>query len=291
MLAGVRSGITDTVYFDDLNDSIDLHRFMPMITGKMVVNPKNKDAFILEFKDSPKVAFTSNHAIKKFDASLRRRTWFTAFTDYYHSDDPMRGLKERSPYTEFHKNLIQDYSPDEMNGFYNFMFNCISVWHKLRIRIQPPMKQIEQRNLQRAITDEFIWWAEDWFTAERLDVIVNKDEAFDAYKSTLNRKIQDSIKMQTFKKKLIMYCAYKGWVFNPPELLLSETERQRNDIRRKADGKDLYFFYIDTRKDNEEKLDAASIIDAPPECETLGPGVIGTSAEVGQTDVAQPPFI
>lgn len=291
MLAGVRSGITDTVYFDDLNDSIDLHRFMPMITGKMVVNPKNKDAFILEFKDSPKVAFTSNHAIKKFDASLRRRTWFTAFTDYYHSDDPMRGLKERSPYTEFHKNLIQDYSPDEMNGFYNFMFNCISVWHKLRVRIQPPMKQIEQRNLQRAITDEFIWWAEDWFTAERLDVIVNKDEAFDAYKSTLNRKIQDSIKMQTFKKKLIMYCAYKGWVFNPPELLLSETERQRNDIRRKADGKDLYFFYIDTRKDNEEKLDAASIIDAPPECETLGPGVIGTSAEVGQTDVAQPPFI
>ncbi len=171
------------------------------------------------------------------------------------------------------------------------MFNCISVWHKLRVRIQPPMKQIEQRNLQRAITDEFIWWAEDWFTEERLDVIVNKDEAFDAYKSTLNRKIQDSIKMQTFKKKLIMYCAYKGWVFNPPELLLSETERQRNDIRRKADGKDLYFFYIDTRKDNEEKLDAASIIDAPPECETLGPGVIGTSAEVGQTDVAQPPFI
>lgn len=291
MLAGVRSGITDTVYFDDLNDSIDLHRFMPMITGKMVVNPKNKDAFILEFKDSPKVAFTSNHAIKKFDASLRRRTWFTAFTDYYHSDDPMRGLKERSPYTEFHKNLIQDYSPDEMNGFYNFMFNCISVWHKLRVRIQPPMKQIEQRNLQRAITDEFIWWAEDWFTEERLDVIVNKDEAFDAYKSTLNRKIQDSIKMQTFKKKLIMYCAYKGWVFNPPELLLSETERQRNDIRRKADGKDLYFFYIDTRKDNEEKLDAASIIDAPPECETLGPGVIGTSAEVGQPDREQPPFI
>ena len=294
MLAGVKAGITDTVYFDDLNDGIDLHRFMPMITGKMVVNPKNKDAFILEFKDSPKVAFTSNHAIKKFDASLRRRTWFTAFTDYYHSDDPMRGLKERSPYTEFKKNLIQDYTPEEMNGFYNFMFNCIAVWHKLRVRIQPPMKQIEQRNLQRAITDEFIWWAEDWLTESRLDTIVNKQEAFEAYKSTLNRRIQESIKMRTFKTKLIMYCAYKGWVFNPPELLLTESEKQRNDIRRKVNYEDAYFFYIDTRKDPEDELDAASILGTPPEPEDGGAGVTGTDAAafLGAPDAVleKPPF-
>ncbi len=289
MLAGVRPGITDTVYFDDLNDGIDLHRFMPMITGKMVVNPKNRDAFILEFKDSPKVAFTSNHAIKRFDASLRRRTWFTAFTDYYHSDDPMRGLKERSPYTEFKKNLIQDYTPDEMNAFYNFMFNCIAVWHKLHIRIQPPMRQIEQRNLQRAITDEFIWWAEDWLPNGHLDVIVDIDEAFAAYRSTLNKKIQDSIKKATFKKKLIMFCSYKGWMYNPTELLRSETERQRNDIRRKVNGNNLYCFYIDTRPDRETELDPVSIIGTPPEPDEPGAGGIGTSAE-SFSESSQPPF-
>lgn len=286
MLQGVKSGYTDTVYFDDLNESIDLHRFMPMITGDMVVNPKNNAAFILEFKDSPKVAFTSNHAIRKFDASLRRRTWFTAFTDYYHSDDPMRGLKERSPYTEFRKNLIQDYTPEEMNAFYNFMFNCLSMWHKFHERVQPPMKQIEQRNLQRAITDEFIWWAEDWLTESRLNALVDKHEAFEAYKSTLNRKIQDSIKMRTFKTKLIMFCAYKGWVFNPPELLLTESERQRNDIRRKDGGEDSYYFYIDTRKDPETELDAASVLGTPPE-EDTGRGDSGT----GEPDFSRPPFI
>ena len=246
MLQGVVKGVTDTVYFDDLNELIDLHRFMPMITGKMVVNAKHRDAFVLNFKDSPKVAFTSNHAIKKFDASLRRRTWFTAFTDYYHSDDPMRGMKERSPYTQFRKNLIQDYDEAEMNGFYNFMLNCIRVWHKLHVRIQPPMKQIEKSNLQRAISDEFIWWCEEYFTEDRLNCLVNKHQAFEDYKATLNKKIAYMIKMQTFKNRLQMYCSYKDWIFNPPELLTNDTDRARNDIRRKEKGEVVYYFYIDT---------------------------------------------
>lgn len=248
MLQGVVKGITDSVYFDDLNAAIDLHRFMPMITGKMVVNPKNRDAFILEYNESPKVAFTSNHAIKQFDASLRRRTWFTAFTDYYHSDDPDRGLRERSPYTQFGKNLIQDYTEEEMNAFYNFMLNCIQMWHKLNVRVQPPMKQIEKRNLQRAITDEFIWWCEDYFTEDKLNCLINKQEAFEDYKKTLSPRIAEVIKMQTFKTKLMQYCRYKEWVFNPEKLLISPTDKDRNDIRKKENGKLVYYFYIDTVK-------------------------------------------
>ena len=256
MLQGVVKGVTDTVYFDDLNAAVDLHRFMPMITGKMVVNIKHKDSLILDFKESPKVAFTSNHAVKKFDASLRRRTWFTAFTDYYHSDDPMRGLKERSPYTQFKKNLIQDYNEEEMNSFYNFMINCMVMWKKLRVRIQPPMKQIERRNLQRAITDEFIWWCDDYFTEDRLNCLVNKHQAFDDYRATLNKKIADNIKIQTFKTKLQQYCIYKNWTFNPPSLLRSDTEKDRNEIRRKENNKDVYYFYIDTLKPERLPVDA-----------------------------------
>ena len=125
------------------------------------------------------------------------------------------------------------------------------MWKKLRVRIQPPMKLIEQRNLQRAMTDEFIWWCDDYFTEDRLDCLVNKHDAFEAYKATLNKKIADAIKMQTFKNKLIMYCAYKDWRFNPEQLLLTETERKRNDIRKKSNYEDVYYFYIDTRKDDD----------------------------------------
>lgn len=259
MLQGVERGITDNIFIDDLNSSVDLHKFMPMITGKMVVNPKYVAAFTIDFKDSPKVIFTSNHAIKGFDASLRRRTWFTAFSDYYHADDLQRGLKERSPYTEFGKNLIGDYTPEEMNEFYNFMLNCLAVWQKINIRIQPPMKAIEKRILQRALTDEFLFWAEEYFTEDKLDTLVDKNDAFEAYKATLNPKFAAIIKMRTFKQKLIQYCTYRDWIFNPDRLLTTVSEKERNDIRRKVDNEDRYYFYINTTGESVADIEVPSL--------------------------------
>lgn len=251
MLQGVERGITDSVFIDDLNSNVDLHKFMPMITGKMVVNPKYVAAFTIDFKDSPKVIFTSNHAIKGFDASLRRRTWFAAFTDYYHADDMQRGLKERSPYTEFGKNLITDYSPDEMNQFYNFMLNCLAVWQKIHTRIQPPMKAIDKRILQRSLTDEFLYWAEEYFSDERLNTLVDLNQAFEDYKGTLAPKISQMIKMKTFKMKLIQYCTYRDWKFNPESLLTTPSDKEYNRIHRKVNGESKYFFYIDTSGQND----------------------------------------
>ena len=51
-----------------------------------------------------------------------------------------------------------------------------------------------------------------------------------------------------FKKKLIDYCAYKEWTFNPDCLLLTANEKSRNDIRKKEKGQEKYYFYIDTMK-------------------------------------------
>lgn len=246
MFAGVERNITDHVFFDDLNEFVDLHRFMPMITGKMTVNAKYQNAFVLDYKDSPKVGFTSNHGIKNFDASLRRRTWFTAFSSYYHPEDPMKGLRVRSPYTEFRKNLITDYTPGEMNKFYNFMLSCLQAFLKFRDRIQPPMDQIEKRNIQRAITDEFIWWAEDYFNETRLNCLINKHDAFESYKATLNEKTAKLIKINTFKNRLVQFCQFKEWNFNPSEMLKTETEKERNEIRVKEDGEDKYYYFIST---------------------------------------------
>lgn len=246
MLQGVERGITDNIFIDDLNRNVDLHKFMPMITGKMVVNPKYLAAFTIDFKDSPKVIFTSNHAISGFDASLRRRTWFAAFSDYYHAEDTQRGLREWNPFLEFGKNLITDYTPEEMNMLYNFMLNCLAVWKKIHTRIQPPMKQIDKRLLQRAITDEFIYWADDYFTDEKLNALVDKNQTFEDYKATLQPKFAMMIKPRTFKTRLIQYCTYKGWKFNPSHLKTTPSEIERNDIHRKVNGQDIYYFYIDT---------------------------------------------
>ena len=247
MLQGVERGVTDSIFIDDLNRNVDLHKFMPMITGKMVVNPKYVAAFTIDFKDSPKVIFTSNHSIKGFDASLNRRTWFTAFSDYYHPENQDKGLTERSPYLEFgNKNLISDYNEQEMNQFYNFMFNCLACWQKLRVRIQPPMRAIKKRLFIASVSEEFIYWADEYFTDERLNTMVDKDEVFTAYKATLPPKMAENIKARTFKSKLQQYCAYKKWKYNPSHLLTTPTEQDRNDIIKKVNNEVHYFFYIDT---------------------------------------------
>lgn len=250
ILQQVKKSITDTIYIDDLNNKIDLHRFMNWITGKMEVNAKYSDKITLDYQESPKVSFSSNHAIRNFDNSLKRRTWFAAFSNYYHSDDEIAGMTFRSPETEFHRTLIQGYDAADMNHFYNFMFNCIQTWKKFNVRIQPSMRKLEQRNLQKAMTDEFLWWAEDYFTEAKLNQLIEKQKTFDEYKATLPKNMAEVIKMQTFKNKLQMFCQYKEYVFNPRCLLRTETEKQRNDIRKKVDYSDVYYFYIDTTHNN-----------------------------------------
>lgn len=257
LFQGVVKGVTDTIYFDDVNKSIDLHRFMPAITNKITINAKYAAAVTLEYTESPKISFSSNHAIREFDNSLRRRIWFTAFSDYYHSADPSAKLTLRNPATEFGKNLIQDYTPAEMNDFYNFMLTCMYVYIKHRVALQPPMHDIEQRNIQRQIGDDFIYWAEEFFAVEtRRNAYIKKDEVFEEYKTSLPKRAQDSVKMQTFKKRLIQFCDYKGWVFNPDELLMTESDRKRNEIHRKEGGVDVYYFYIRTTETegDEEKI-------------------------------------
>lgn len=248
LLQKVEVGITENVYIDDLNAGVDLHFFMPMITGDMVVNKKFCPAVIIPFMESPKIAFTSNHAIQKFDSSLRRRTWFVAFSDYYHAENPEKGMRERSPFTEFGKNLIENYTEEEMNEFYNFMINCLQVYKKLQCRIQPPMEYIEKRNMQREMGESFFNWAESYFDNTVTDRFICRKDLVDSYKASLSDQSGKFVSDYGFNKKLKLYCLYNGWTYNPQELLQrrSAAEQKRGEFRKKVNGSDMYFYYIDT---------------------------------------------
>ncbi len=254
LFQGVVKGVTDTIYFDDVDKNVNLHRFMPAITNKMTINAKYAAEVILQYEDSPKVSFSSNHALIDFDPSLQRRIWFTAFSDYYHPERKAENLASRSPLNEFGKNLIQDYTEQEMNDFYIFMMTCMYVYIKYHIALQPPMHNIEQRNIRRMIGDDFIYWAEEYFAVEsRRNTYIKKNEIFEEYKTSLSKRAQDSVKMKTFKTRLIQFCEYKGWIFNPDELLQTESDRKRNEIHRREEGVDVYYFYVRTSGGGEEE--------------------------------------
>ena len=246
MLQGVVKGVTDNVFMDDLNHHIDIHKFMNMVTGDTYVDVKNNAPFTLDYKESPKICFTSNHAISRFDDSLNRRIWFAAFSDYYHSDSKERGLKLRSPRTEFGKDLIDQYTPEEMNHFYTFMLNCISAWHKIHERVQPPMDDIMKRTIAAAIGDDFLWWAQEWFTDSRLNTNVEFKTAYDACKDALSRRASDFMNSRRFKDKLIKFCTYMDWEYNPRDVLKTASDRQNNRITAKMNNEVKYYFYVRT---------------------------------------------
>ena len=241
--------ITDTIFLDDLDSKVPMKTFMNMVTGKMTIDVKHGKGFTMDYTESPKLGFTSNHAIRNFDDSLNRRIWFAAFSDYYHSDSTQRKLKLRSPRTEFGKDLIDQYSPDEMNHFYNFMLTCMVQWHKIHERVQPPMKSIMQRTLVRAMGQDFFDWAEDWFTDERLNTFVDQDVAIEAFSKTISARSQQFMAPKKFKEQMSLWCQYHaedGFVFNPDSIFTNESDRKHQRIHRKENGVDKYYFYVET---------------------------------------------
>jgi len=255
MFTGTRKGVTDSVYIDDLNKNIDMHRLMPAITGKMTVRNLYENKIIIPFEDSPKLAVSSNHSLSSFDNSLRRRVWFLGFSDYYHSEDLPAGLTERSPRSEFGCNIPDDYNETDMNRFYNFMLYCLHTYIKFSVRVNPPMESIERRITQRELGDEFIWWADEYFNEKRLNIDIDKAEAFEAWKiACISPAFHDKARSATLKSKLAEYCRYKKYSFNPADLLVNatETEKARGEKRAYVDGKDIYYWHIRTTNKEDD---------------------------------------
>ena len=287
----VVKNMTDTIFLDDLDSKVPMKTFMNMVTGKMTIDVKHGKGFTLDYIESPKLGFTSNHAIRNFDDSLNRRIWFAAFSDYYHSDSTQRKLKLRSPRTEFGKDLIDQFTPEEMNHFYNFMLTCLVMWHKIHERVQPPMKSIMQRTLVRAMGQDFFDWAEDWFIDERLNTYVDQDEAIEAYCKSIAAVNQRFVKPAKFKEQMKLWCQYhadEGYVFNPDSIFTNASDLKHQRIHKKVNGADHYYFYVDTKGDVIPPGDPAPEggPGAGPEPLPPMPGTLNSSTE----DIDDAPF-
>lgn len=245
---------TDIIHIDDLNSKIDLNRFLPDITGDLVINPKNTSEFVIPFDKAPKFAFTSNHAIKKFDDSLRRRIQFVSFSDYYHSANSESGLKERSPRTEFGRDLLKQYDDHDWNLFYNFMLQCVVAYMRYGL-IEPDMPDINARIRKAQIGLDFLDWADDYFD-DKFNQILDDEVCYLAYKAALSRKEESWAKKKTFTKKVIGWCEIRGYAYNPEWFMQSrsDTERKRGKLNLfETTGQQRYGgFYIENKAAKEE---------------------------------------
>ena len=257
----VEPGKTDVVWFDDLQRGFPLQMMFNTVTGNMTVRKRFKDIVVIPFEDSPITIVNSNHKPADIDRSKRRRAWFLTFSSYYHPEDPNRGIPARKPDMEFGKNIVTDYTPEEMNKLYHFFAQCIQTYMRINERVLPGMDRVEKGMLINGVSQNVFDWMNDYFdeyeeTQNRLNVPIWRNGIFEEFKQVYSRTVQDRITVGTLKEKLQKFCDYKHWVLNPSELYRSQSERERGEYRKGREGKDDFFWYIQTRDLDEETITA-----------------------------------
>ncbi|MCT4636215.1 MAG: hypothetical protein N4A72_00770 [Bacteroidales bacterium] len=187
---------TDYVLVDDADQYLNFKFFFDVLTGEMIVNPKNNKSFEIQFPDVPKFAITSNYTPRNIDSSTEGRLLYTVFSDYYHMKSMHNDyLETRTVRDDIGKNLFfEDYTDKEWNADYNFYLECINFYLSIPspLKIEPPLANVVLRNLRTEMTEHFKNWADVYFSREKedsnLDTFVDRDDAFKNFEAVSNTR-------------------------------------------------------------------------------------------------------
>ena len=111
------SADTQILVFDDVRKHFDFERLFSVVTEGLTLEKKNKDAIKIPFEKSPKIAITTNYAIKGSGNSFARRKWELELHQHYN--------KNFTPLDEFNKLFFGDWNDDEWCAFDNYMIGCL----------------------------------------------------------------------------------------------------------------------------------------------------------------------
>lgn len=239
---------TDYLRVDDCHEYMRFDYFYAMITGEWHINPKNTKSFTLSFQQGPKIAFTSNFAPRNADPSTDRRLLYSVFSDYYHYGPSDSHPEERSPKQEFGLNLFKDFSEEEWNLTLNLGAQFLQAFLSLDHKVNPPMDNINARNLLAEMGGPFKDWADVYFDVNsgKLNAEIAREEVFNhCLEAVKNRKWTAN----KFKKSLAAWCKFQKYVLNPKEMCTDEKQKR---IIRKLDNKTVEMIYIKAVTTNDD---------------------------------------
>jgi len=143
------SADTQILCFDDVRKHFDFERLFSVVTEGLTLEKKNKDAIKIPFSKSPKVAITTNYAIKGKGGSFERRKWELELSQYYNS--------QFTPLMDFRRLLFGDWDDDEWGKFDNYMLGNLQNYLHTGL-IKSKFINLEIRQLSAETCHEFIEW-------------------------------------------------------------------------------------------------------------------------------------
>jgi hypothetical protein len=143
------SADTQILCFDDVKKHFEFERLFSVVTEGLTLEKKNKDAIKIPFSKSPKIAITTNYAIKGAGNSFARRKWELELHQYY--------TKEFTPLDEFGKLMFGDWNDDDWCEFDNYMINCLRNYLRTGL-VKSKFVNLKIRQLSAETCHEFIEW-------------------------------------------------------------------------------------------------------------------------------------
>lgn len=143
------SADTQILVFDDVKKYFDFERLFSVVTEGLTLEKKNKDAIKIPFSKSPKIAITTNYAIKGSGNSFARRKWELELHQYY--------TKAFTPLDEFGKLMFGDWNDDDWCEFDNYMIGCLSGYLHTGL-VKSKFVNLKIRQLSAETAHDFIEW-------------------------------------------------------------------------------------------------------------------------------------
>jgi len=208
---------SENVFFDDIRANMDFEFFFPNITGRWMLNRKGVGRVTLPAETSPKLLFSTNHALNGDGASFRDRQHFIVFSDYYNDN--------HKPTDDFGVLFFDEWDQKQWNLFYNLTALSLQLYFQHGL-VKAPSSDIELRRLRQQMGEDFITWAEEYYAAEVDNDIIDNINL--GQRRARNILFQDFISKHTraarhmtptrFGKCIKWYCKYKGYHFNTSKM-------------------------------------------------------------------------
>ena len=140
---------TQILCFDDVKKYFNFERLFSVVTEGLTLEKKNKDAIKIPFSKSPKIAITTNYAIKGTGNSFQRRKWELELYQHY--------TKSYTPQDEFGKLFFGDWDDDEWCVFDNYMIECLQLYLSEGL-VESEFVNLKIRQLSASTSHDFIEW-------------------------------------------------------------------------------------------------------------------------------------
>lgn len=201
---------TKVVFIDDIRKDFNFELLFANVTGSWTINYKSGGRVTLDFSRSPKVYLTTNHSITGDGSSFLDRQWNIAFSDFY-SDT-------HKPVDDFGVLFFDEWDYEQWNLTWNLIAQCVQLYFRYGV-VESPSERIELRRLRQDLGEEFILWADEYFSDDaHINNAIPRKDMYDNLLKNVGTSREKFYTPTLFKKKILKYCQFRELLFNPHKM-------------------------------------------------------------------------